>query len=85
MPWQRGLPNWPPSMLVEMNDDKSPLIDLMNCIVCSRTMKLARSAPDEAGHDLIQYRCERCGRIEMLRLVRRGRPWCPAEAAASAR
>jgi len=56
-----------------MNDDKSPLTDLMNCIACIRTMKLEKSTPDGAGGDLIQYRCEACGRIEMLRLVRRGR------------
>jgi DNA-directed RNA polymerase subunit RPC12/RpoP len=56
-----------------MNDDKSPLMDLMNCIVCSRTMKLEKSTPDGAGNDLIQYRCANCGRIETLRLVRRGR------------
>jgi hypothetical protein len=56
-----------------MNDDKSPLTELMSCIVCSRTMKLEKSAPDGAGCDLIQYRCESCGRIEMLKLVRRSR------------
>jgi hypothetical protein len=56
-----------------MNDDKSPLADLMSCITCSQIMKLEKSMPDGTGGDLIQYRCEICGRIEMLRLVRRGR------------
>jgi hypothetical protein len=56
-----------------MNDDKSPLADLMNCITCSQTMKLEKSTPDGAGGDLLQYRCEICGRIEMLRLLRRAR------------
>jgi hypothetical protein len=56
-----------------MNDDKSPLIDLMNCMVCNRIMKLEKSAPDGTGSDLIQYRCEACGRIETLKLVRRSR------------
>ena len=28
------------------NDDKSPLIDLITCIVCKVTMKIANSAPD---------------------------------------
>jgi hypothetical protein len=56
-----------------MNDDKSPLADLMSCITCSQTMKLEKSTPDGAGGDLIQYRCEICGRIELLRLLRRAR------------
>jgi hypothetical protein len=28
---------------VSMNDDRSPLLDLMNCIVCHQTMNLRRS------------------------------------------
>jgi len=36
------------------NDDKSPLIDLLTCIVCKRTMKLEKSAPDAEGRDIIQ-------------------------------
>jgi hypothetical protein len=28
-----------------VNDDKSPLIGLLNCIVCKETMKLENSAP----------------------------------------
>jgi hypothetical protein len=57
-----------------MNDDKSPLTDLMSCIVCHRTMKLEKSSPDAESGDLIQYRCETCGRIETLKLVRRSAP-----------
>jgi hypothetical protein len=57
-----------------MNDDKSPLTDLMSCIVCHRIMKLEKSSPDGEGGDLIQYRCETCGRIETLKLVRRSPP-----------
>ena len=53
------------------NDDKSPLIDLLTCIVCNVTMKIAKSDPDANGSDLVQYRCELCGRIELVRLIRR--------------
>ena len=53
------------------NDDKSPLIDLLTCIVCKVTMKIAKSDPDANGSDLVQYRCELCGRIELVRLIRR--------------
>jgi hypothetical protein len=56
-----------------LNDDKSPLIDLMNCIVCRETMKIEKSAPDAEGRDILQYRCGRCGRIERVRLFRRSR------------
>ena len=38
------------------NDDKSPLIDLLTCIVCKVTMKIADTAPDAEGSDLILYR-----------------------------
>ena len=55
------------------NDDKSPLIDLLNCIVCSQTMKIEKSSPDADGMDVIQYRCGRCDRIECVRLFRRTR------------
>jgi len=55
------------------NDDKSPLIGLMNCIVCRQTMKIEKSSPDAKGRDIIQYRCERCDRIERVRLIRRSR------------
>jgi hypothetical protein len=56
-----------------LNDDKSPLIDLLSCIVCSETMKIEKSAPDAEGKDIIQYRCGRCDRIECVRLFRRTR------------
>jgi hypothetical protein len=56
-----------------MNDDRSPLLDLMSCMVCRQTMKLEKIDPDDAGNDLIQYRCKLCGRIERLRLFRRSR------------
>jgi hypothetical protein len=55
------------------NDDKSPLTGLLNCIVCKETMKIERSEPDTEGKDIIQYRCEQCGRIERVRLFRRSR------------
>jgi hypothetical protein len=56
-----------------LNDDKSPLIDLLTCIVCKRTMKLEKSAPDADRMDIIQYRCDLCSRIERVRLFRRSR------------
>jgi hypothetical protein len=56
-----------------LNDDKSPLIGLLNCIVCKETMTLEKSAPDAEGSDIIQYRCKRCDRIELVRLHRRSR------------
>ena len=56
-----------------MNDDRSPLLDPMNCIVCNQTMKLEKIGPDDQGDDIIQYRCKLCGRIERLRLFRRSR------------
>ena len=56
---------------LHLNDDKSPLIDLLSCFVCKETMKIEKSAPDRKGHDIIQYRCPRCGRIESVRLFRR--------------
>ena len=54
------------------NDDKSPLIDLLTCIECKVTMIIAKSQPDANGSDLVQYRCA-CGRIELVRLIRRSR------------
>jgi len=60
-----------------LNDDKSPLINLLSCIVCKRTMKLEKSAPDAEGSDIIQYRCELCKRIELVRLFRRSRDATP--------
>jgi hypothetical protein len=56
-----------------LNDDKSPLIDLLSCIVCEQTMKLEKSPPDTEGMDIIQYRCDLCSRIERVRLFRRSR------------
>ena len=56
-----------------LNDDRSPLIGLLSCIVCKETMRLEKSSPDAEGKDIIQYRCKRCGRIERVRLFRRSR------------
>ena len=56
-----------------LNDDKSPLIDLLSCVVCKGTMKIEKSAPDPEGHDIIQYRCKLCDSIERVRLFRRSR------------
>jgi hypothetical protein len=58
---------------LQLNDDKSPLIDLLSCLVCKETMKIEKSEPDREGHDVIQYRCQRCVRIERVRLFRRSR------------
>ena len=55
------------------NDDKSPLIDLLVCIICRETMKIEKSTPDAEGTEIIQYRCGRCDRIERVRLFRRSR------------
>ena len=55
------------------NDDRSPLIDLLTCVECKVTMKIARSDPDANGSDLVQYRCDLCGKIELVRLIRRSR------------
>jgi hypothetical protein len=59
--------------IIPVNDDRSPLIDLLNCIVCNKAMRLEKSAPDPEGKDIIQYRCEVCKRIEYVRLLRRSR------------
>ncbi len=53
--------------MISLNDDKSPLIGLLNCIVCKETMKLEKSAPDAEGKDIIQYRCKRCDRCGGLK------------------
>jgi hypothetical protein len=37
-----------------MNDDRSPLITLISCIVCAKRMKLEKIAPDDGGDDLLQ-------------------------------
>ena len=57
-----------------MNDDRSPLLDLMTCIVCKETMVLERADPDGEGNDLIKYRCGHCRRTETVRLIRRSWP-----------
>ena len=56
-----------------LNDDKSPMVDLLNCIACKETMRIEKSNPDARGNDIIQYRCMRCDRIERVRLIRRSR------------
>lgn len=53
-----------------MNDDRSPLLTLITCIVCKRTMRLEKISPADNGRDIIQYRCEQCGQIERVGLVR---------------
>ncbi|MCA6109288.1 hypothetical protein J6497_18910 [Bradyrhizobium sp. CNPSo 4026] len=57
-----------------MNDDRTPLLTLISCIICKKTMRLERSSPGHDSKDIIQYRCEECGRIERVRLVRRSWP-----------
>jgi hypothetical protein len=54
-----------------MNDDRSPLLDLMTCIDCNQTMKLEKAESDGKGNDLIHYRCKVCQRLEILQLTRR--------------
>ena len=54
-----------------MNNDRSPLLDLLTCIVCKQTMKLERADPDSEGNHLIRYRCGKCNRVETVRLSRR--------------
>ena len=61
------------SKRLQLNDDKSPLIDLVSCVVCRETMKLEKSTPDTEGNDIIQYRCKLCNRTERVRLFRRNR------------
>jgi hypothetical protein len=39
--------------IIPVNDDRSPLIDLLNCIVCNKAMRLEKSAPDPEGKDII--------------------------------
>jgi hypothetical protein len=56
-----------------MNDDKSPLLDLLTCIACNVTMRLERIEPDEKGREILLYRCGQCGRIERLSLRRGSR------------
>ncbi len=56
-----------------VNDDRSPLLDLITCIKCRDSMRLERVDPDGEGNDLIRYRCGLCGDTEVLRLFRRSR------------
>jgi len=56
-----------------VNNDKSPLINLISCVACDETMKLEKSSHDAEGKHMIQYRCGRCDRIELVRLFRRSR------------
>jgi RNase P subunit RPR2 len=57
-----------------MNDDQSPLTTLISCVDCAKTMRIEKIDPDGKGRDMIQYRCDHCGRIERLRLIRRTWP-----------
>ncbi|MBR1270270.1 hypothetical protein JQ629_22605 [Bradyrhizobium sp. AUGA SZCCT0222] len=57
-----------------LNDDRSPLLDLMTCTICMQTMKIEKADPDENGNDLIHYRCAICQAVETVRLVRRQPP-----------
>lgn len=57
-----------------MNDDRSPLVTLLSCIDCNRTMWLEQGYPGDDGKDVLQYRCEQCGRIERVQLIRRTWP-----------
>jgi RNase P subunit RPR2 len=52
-----------------VNDDQSPLTTLISCIECAKTMRIERIDPEGYGKDIIQYRCEHCGRIERVRLL----------------
>ena len=56
------------------NDDRSPLLDLITCIVCEQTMKIEKADPDDRGNDLILYRCGFCQAVETVRLIRRQPP-----------
>src|SRR5215212_8229684 len=56
-----------------LNDDRSPLLDLMTCVFCQKTMVLEKIDPDGEGNDLIQYRCKLCNHVERVRLHRRSR------------
>lgn len=56
-----------------VNDDRSPLLDLITCISCRDSMRLERVDPDGEGNDLVRYRCRLCGCTEVLRLFRRSR------------
>jgi hypothetical protein len=57
-----------------MNDDRSPLLTLISCIACRKPMRLEQISPTDGGKDVIQYRCEQCGRTEQVKLLRRSWP-----------
>jgi hypothetical protein len=57
-----------------MNDDRNPLLTLISCIMCKKSMRLEGSHPGGNQKDIIQYRCDQCGRIERVRLLRRSWP-----------
>ncbi|MBR0934713.1 hypothetical protein JQ586_15170 [Bradyrhizobium jicamae] len=57
-----------------MNDDRSPLLTLISCISCDKTMRLESCSPDSQGRDILQYRCGQCSRIERVCLIRRTWP-----------
>jgi hypothetical protein len=56
-----------------VNDDRSPLLDLMTCVFCEEAMVLEKIDPDGKGNDLIQYRCKLCDHMEAVMLYRRSR------------
>jgi len=58
---------------IPTNDDKSPLIDLLTCAACNLQMAIAQSFPETSGSDLVRYRCDQCGGVEIIRLIRRTR------------
>jgi hypothetical protein len=71
--WQRETDDDGDQADRRVNDDQSPLLNLMTCMVCKQAMKLEKVDPDVGGNALIQYRCRLCGRIERVRLLRRRR------------
>jgi hypothetical protein len=60
-----------------VNDDQSPLLNLITCVVCNQTMRLERIDPDNRGNEIIHYRCKLCHGVERLRLFRPRRNLTP--------
>jgi hypothetical protein len=56
-----------------VNDNRSPLLNLIACVDCQHGMKIERIDPDGQGNDLIRYRCKICQRVELVKLTRRDR------------
>jgi hypothetical protein len=56
-----------------VNDDRSPLLDLIVCVECNQAMRLESIDPEGEGDNMIQYRCSVCSSIERLRILRRSR------------